>query len=80
MLQFVVKVVLNPYETTTAYYTDVIVQMYAQWWGKEYNKRNPPKTVTFLDAYLLEMVSRPKKPTFAAEPFLPGFLSPALIY
>lgn len=49
---------------------DVEMQGFCQTYAAEFNKRNPPKPVVFLDAFLIVCINRPKQPIFACEPMV----------
>ena len=70
--QYVLKVSKDPDEDAQAYFDDVQLQMEAKMYAELYNRRNPPKLVTFLDAYVLEFRNRPGKPICAVEKYIEG--------
>jgi hypothetical protein len=51
---------------------DVEMQGFCQTYAAEFNKRNPPKAVVFLDAFLIVCVNREKQPVFTCEPHIKG--------
>jgi hypothetical protein len=55
-----------------AYFRDVRTQMVAKQWAAAFNRRQPPKAVDFVDAWVLELVDRPGRPVCAAERRIPG--------
>jgi pSer/pThr/pTyr-binding forkhead associated (FHA) protein len=69
---FVAKCAKDPEEPQHTYFVDIEMQGLCQYFSEEFNKRNPPKCVTFVDAHLIECVDRPGRPLFAVEPFMKG--------
>ena len=54
------------------YYRDVEMQALAKYYADQYNKYNPPKTVDFVKAWLLELVDREDSPLCGVERFIDG--------
>eukprot|EP00163_Fabomonas_tropica_P017953 TRINITY_DN3192_c0_g1_i1.p2 TRINITY_DN3192_c0_g1~~TRINITY_DN3192_c0_g1_i1.p2 ORF type:complete len:401 (+),score=83.92 TRINITY_DN3192_c0_g1_i1:284-1486(+) len=54
------------------YYKDVKAQKICQLWAQEYNLRCPPKQVSFVNAYIFDLVDRPGRPVCGVEDFLEG--------
>lgn len=56
---------------------DVVMQKKCELYAREYNNRNPPKKVAFIDACVIELIQRPVDqsgghPLLIVEPFLKG--------
>jgi len=58
--------------TKQMYFDDAMTQIVAQHYAELFSQKNPPKGVRFLDAWVLELVSRPGKPLCNVEPLLKG--------
>lgn len=54
------------------YFNDVLVQTYAQQYAEWFNSYNPPKTVAFVKAALIELQERPGTPLCAIEHYIEG--------
>ena len=54
------------------YFEDVRAQSVAQTFASRFNGTMPHKRVSFVDAWVVELTSRPGSPLCAAEPFLEG--------
>jgi elongation factor 2 kinase len=65
--RYVLKMSKDLHEQTDAYFVDVQMQMEAKMYAELFNADRPPKTVDFLDAYVLELKDRPGKPICAVE-------------
>eukprot|EP01012_Entosiphon_sulcatum_P063764 TRINITY_DN9177_c0_g1_i1.p1 TRINITY_DN9177_c0_g1~~TRINITY_DN9177_c0_g1_i1.p1 ORF type:complete len:743 (+),score=81.78 TRINITY_DN9177_c0_g1_i1:68-2296(+) len=64
-------------EETDRYHVMVEMQALCKQYASQYNTRNPPKRVDFLDSFLIELADRPRRangmrPTRSVEPFLAG--------
>eukprot|EP01111_Echinosteliopsis_oligospora_P017877 TRINITY_DN7920_c0_g1_i2.p1 TRINITY_DN7920_c0_g1~~TRINITY_DN7920_c0_g1_i2.p1 ORF type:complete len:174 (-),score=37.86 TRINITY_DN7920_c0_g1_i2:16-537(-) len=44
------------------YFMDVLMQTFCSKWSELYNSYNPPKKITFLPSFVLELVDRPDRP------------------
>ena len=55
----VAKQYLSPNVESSEYYRDVQTQMQAKHYSEEYNRRNPPKKVDFIQCWVLELDDRP---------------------
>jgi elongation factor 2 kinase len=51
---------------------DIVLQYEAQYWAEKYNQQNPPKTIHFLRAYVIEFPNREGQPWFAVERYITG--------
>ncbi|KAL0237198.1 hypothetical protein PCE1_000595 [Barthelona sp. PCE] len=69
---YVAKMSKYTNEERDTYFRDVKTQMVAKALATEYNTRNPPKKVAFLDVYVLELIDRPGKQLCSVEKFMPG--------
>eukprot|EP01111_Echinosteliopsis_oligospora_P017876 TRINITY_DN7920_c0_g1_i1.p1 TRINITY_DN7920_c0_g1~~TRINITY_DN7920_c0_g1_i1.p1 ORF type:complete len:693 (-),score=209.97 TRINITY_DN7920_c0_g1_i1:70-2148(-) len=54
------------------YFMDVLMQTFCSKWSELYNSYNPPKKITFLPSFVLELVDRPDRPVCGGEPFIAG--------
>lgn len=70
--QWVAKCSKDEDEPQQTYFVDCEMQSLCQYFAEEFNAKNPPKRVDFLDAFMIECIDRPGKPIFAIEPFMPG--------
>eukprot|EP00906_Rhabdomonas_costata_P037192 RCo052289 len=69
---FVCKISKDPNEDTSAYFMDVEMQTFANRVAEEFNKRNPPKRVQFVKAFLIRCLERQNQPLLQVEPHLTG--------
>jgi elongation factor 2 kinase len=69
---YVAKMSIDPYEARESYFEDVKMQMLCKQYANKYNQYNPPKTIDFIKAWLLELSSRPDKPLAGVERFIHG--------
>eukprot|EP00960_Hanusia_phi_P031249 749180-Hanusia_phi.AAC.6 len=69
---FVVKFSKDRSESSQQFFEDVQMQMEARMWAQKFNERNPPKSVDFIAAYVLELVDRPGHPFCGVENFISG--------
>eukprot|EP01113_Clastostelium_recurvatum_P018709 TRINITY_DN2203_c0_g1_i1.p1 TRINITY_DN2203_c0_g1~~TRINITY_DN2203_c0_g1_i1.p1 ORF type:complete len:679 (-),score=186.11 TRINITY_DN2203_c0_g1_i1:69-2105(-) len=74
---FVAKFILGPKKVPRDYFfNDVLMQTFCSKWADMYNRRNPPKKIAFLPAYVLEFLDRPAEDgnlvICGAEPFIEG--------
>jgi hypothetical protein len=73
----VAKVSKELIEGRKEYFADVIMQAKCSEFADEFNSRNPPKKVRFLQPYVVELIQRPHDrtggpPLMLVEPFLDG--------
>jgi pSer/pThr/pTyr-binding forkhead associated (FHA) protein len=68
----VAKCAKDPEEPQHTYFVDIEMQSLCQYFSEEFNKKNPPKKVEFVDCHLIECVERPGKSLYAVEPFMKG--------
>lgn len=54
------------------YFADVQMQMEARMWAQRYNEHDPPKSVDFIAAFVLERIDLPGKPLCGVEKFIAG--------
>jgi hypothetical protein len=67
------KFYMDPTEgTREAYFRDVRTQHIAKAWALEYSKKNVPKKVDFVEAWVVELVDRPARPVCACERLISG--------
>lgn len=71
-LTFVAKLAIDPYEDPDTYFKDVEMQIVCRVYAEKFNKYNPPRLVTFNDAWVLQLVDRPGQPLCNVEPYLSG--------
>ncbi|KJE89669.1 hypothetical protein CAOG_01104 [Capsaspora owczarzaki ATCC 30864] len=71
-VNYVAKICLDSDAARQLLFRWVEDQMYAREWANKFNEFQPPKKVTFVDAWLLELVDRSDKPICAVEQFLSG--------
>eukprot|EP00741_Cyanophora_paradoxa_P021576 tig00021365_g20827.t1 len=69
---FVAKFAKDAADGREVCFRDVQSQMLAKYWAQEFNKRKPPKTVDFIQCWVLEFVDRPGRPCAGLENFVPG--------
>jgi len=69
---FVCKIAKDPKTPRSLYFNDVEAQVYAKLWADKYNAFAPPKPVTFVDCFVLELVERKGRPLAGAERFIEG--------
>ena len=70
--RYVLKMSKDPDEEPGSYFDDVQMQMEAKMYAELFNACNPPKKVSFLDAYVLELKDRPGSRICAVEKFIDG--------
>jgi len=70
--RYVLKMSKDPDEEPGSYFDDVQMQMEAKMYAELFNAHNPPKKVSFLDAYVLELKDRPGSRICAVEKFIDG--------
>lgn len=71
-LTYVAKLAIDPYEDPDTYFKDVEMQIVCRVYAEKFNKYNPPRLVTFNDAWVLQLVDRPGQPLCNVEPYLSG--------
>eukprot|EP01006_Ploeotia_vitrea_P045941 TRINITY_DN66980_c7_g10_i1.p1 TRINITY_DN66980_c7_g10~~TRINITY_DN66980_c7_g10_i1.p1 ORF type:complete len:546 (-),score=48.72 TRINITY_DN66980_c7_g10_i1:126-1763(-) len=69
---FVAKHAIAENEPQVTYFVDAEMQAFCAWCANEFNKKNPPKTVSFVEATVFECFERQKSPVFACEPYMRG--------
>mmetsp|Transcript_9902 Transcript_9902/g.13784 ORF Transcript_9902/g.13784 Transcript_9902/m.13784 type:complete len:415 (+) Transcript_9902:103-1347(+) len=69
---YVAKISIDPFEDPKSYLDDVATQQCAREYAKMYNRYNPPKTVKFVEAFVISLIDRPRAPLCAVEPFIDG--------
>lgn len=67
----VVKIAKKP-QDDTIYFNDVAMQMYAKMWAQKFNERNPPKKITFVDAFVVKLTARKETPVYGGESLIQG--------
>jgi elongation factor 2 kinase len=70
--QCVAKLAIDPLEDNEIYFLNVWIQMFARRFALKYNECEPPKTVQFLSAWVLQLIDRKGSPLCAVEPYVPG--------
>jgi len=68
----VAKMFSDPNEDRASYFKDVEMQMQAKEIADRYNRRNPPKPIDFVPAFVYELVDRPNKQICCAEYYIEG--------
>eukprot|EP00005_Dracoamoeba_jomungandri_P013134 CAMPEP_0174264422 /NCGR_PEP_ID=MMETSP0439-20130205/22408_1 /TAXON_ID=0 /ORGANISM="Stereomyxa ramosa, Strain Chinc5" /LENGTH=467 /DNA_ID=CAMNT_0015350281 /DNA_START=60 /DNA_END=1463 /DNA_ORIENTATION=- len=71
-VSYVGKLSMDPFEDKEIYFQDVEMQMYAREWAEKFNSYNPPKTVNFVKAWLIELIERPDRPICGVERYIAG--------
>jgi Alpha-kinase family len=69
---FVCKFAKDPSTPLSLYFSDVEAQGYAQSWALKFNECDPPKKVSFVSCYVMELVDRPGRPVCGCERMIPG--------
>lgn len=68
----VAKIFRDTNEDRASYFKDVEMQMQAKEIAERFNRRNPPKKVDFVSAFVYELVDRPNKQICSAEYYIDG--------
>eukprot|EP01094_Clydonella_sp_ATCC50884_P011984 TRINITY_DN2183_c0_g1_i1.p1 TRINITY_DN2183_c0_g1~~TRINITY_DN2183_c0_g1_i1.p1 ORF type:complete len:628 (-),score=126.14 TRINITY_DN2183_c0_g1_i1:97-1980(-) len=69
---YVAKMSRKQGEGRESYFHDVEIQMYAKEWADKFNLYNPPKKVTFIKAWVLELYDRSHRPICGVERYISG--------
>lgn len=69
---YVAKASKDKYEDISTYFLDIEMQAMCQALAEQYNRRQPPKKVQFIDAFLIECFQQAGSPIFACEPYIEG--------
>lgn len=59
-------------ELTHTYFLDAEMQALCVFFAEQFNQKNPPKKVEFVEASIIEFIDRPGQPVYAVEPYLSG--------
>ena len=70
--EYVAKVRIDKTGGAQAYYQDVAMQEFARRYAEEFNTCDPPKRVSFVRAFVLQLVDRKGAPVCAVERYIPG--------
>eukprot|EP01116_Phalansterium_solitarium_P025704 TRINITY_DN9962_c0_g1_i1.p1 TRINITY_DN9962_c0_g1~~TRINITY_DN9962_c0_g1_i1.p1 ORF type:complete len:520 (+),score=178.60 TRINITY_DN9962_c0_g1_i1:133-1692(+) len=72
-LLYVAKISKDPQFTNKqAYQSDVEMQYHCQTWADRFNGESPPKKVTYVKAFFIEFLERPKSNLAMLEVYIPG--------
>jgi len=69
---FVCKFAKDKDTPRTLYYNDIEAQVYAYQWAKKFNEGKTPRKITFVPAFVLELVDRPGRPVCGCERLIKG--------
>jgi hypothetical protein len=69
---FVAKKYRRPTIEPAQYFDDVAMHSIAEFWAQKFNRMGPPKTVRFVPAAVLELITRSPRILLAVEPHLSG--------
>eukprot|EP00295_Goniomonas_pacifica_P043294 CAMPEP_0175916826 /NCGR_PEP_ID=MMETSP0108-20121206/11047_1 /TAXON_ID=195067 ORGANISM="Goniomonas pacifica, Strain CCMP1869" /NCGR_SAMPLE_ID=MMETSP0108 /ASSEMBLY_ACC=CAM_ASM_000204 /LENGTH=484 /DNA_ID=CAMNT_0017239391 /DNA_START=27 /DNA_END=1481 /DNA_ORIENTATION=- len=58
--------------TREMYFEDAMMQQVCIQFSQQFNATDPPKKITFLPTWIIELIDRPGKPLCCVEPFLKG--------
>lgn len=72
MDDFVCKFAKDQNTARSVYFNDVEAQVYGYQWTKKFCHFNPPIHVTYVPAFVLELVERPGRPLCGCERMIPG--------
>eukprot|EP01119_Soliformovum_irregulare_P016127 TRINITY_DN4632_c0_g1_i3.p1 TRINITY_DN4632_c0_g1~~TRINITY_DN4632_c0_g1_i3.p1 ORF type:complete len:828 (-),score=308.02 TRINITY_DN4632_c0_g1_i3:200-2683(-) len=71
-LKFVAKMSKKTSHRREIYENDVEMQIFCKQWAEKFNAENPPKKVSYADAWLIELVDRRGNPVAMLETFIEG--------
>jgi hypothetical protein len=54
------------------YYNDIKAQVFASIWAQKFNDFHPPKNISYVECFVLELVERPGRPLCGCEEFVEG--------
>mmetsp|Transcript_49798 Transcript_49798/g.97642 ORF Transcript_49798/g.97642 Transcript_49798/m.97642 type:complete len:398 (+) Transcript_49798:145-1338(+) len=72
METFVCKFAKDKNTERMLYYNDIEAQVYAYQWAKKFNEYKTPRKITFVPAFVLELVDRPGRPVCGCERLIQG--------
>lgn len=68
----VAKFSRDPEEEDETYFRDAWMQMFSRQFAEKYNSFHPPKAVSFIRAWVLELIDRPHRPLCGVERYITG--------
>jgi hypothetical protein len=70
--EYVAKASIDDTANVQEYLEDCQMQAMCKYYATCYNKRNPPKKVEFVDAFVIQRFQKPGQPIMACEPYMKG--------
>ena len=71
-VQFVCKFAIDKATPKQLYFNDVEAQVFAKVWAAKFNEAKPPRSIDYIDCFVLELVDRPGRPLTGCEIYLGG--------
>lgn len=70
--RYVAKTCIKPPASNKEYFENVAMQAACQYFAMAYNRRGPPKLVSFIDSFVLQLTDREGRHFMTCEEYLPG--------